>query len=53
VHFVELVPPGDMIDLSIELDVPTEPGTYTGTFRTMNDNDYYFGPTLTIVIKVK
>jgi hypothetical protein len=53
VHFVELVPPGDMIDLSIELDVPTELGTYTGTFRTMNDSDYYFGPTLTIVIKVK
>jgi predicted small lipoprotein YifL len=52
-HFVKLIPPGDMIDLSMELDVPSEPGTYTGVFRTMNDNDYFFGPTLTIVIKVK
>jgi predicted small lipoprotein YifL len=52
-HFSELVAPGEMIDVSIELDAPTEAGTYNGTFRTQNENGFNFGPTLTVVIVVK
>jgi hypothetical protein len=52
-HFQEKVPPGDSIDLSIELDTPTEPGKYSATFRTQNAKGFNFGPTLTILIEVK
>ncbi len=52
-YFNKLVEVGDTIDLSIELLVPTKAGTYSATYRTQNDNDFNFGPTLTIVIVVK
>ncbi len=52
-HFQEKVPPGDMIDLSTELDIPTTPGKYSATFRTQNPKGFNFGPTLTILIEVK
>lgn len=52
-HFSALVPPGDTIDISISLTAPTTPGSYAATFRTQNDNGFNFGPSLTILVKVK
>ncbi len=52
-HFNKKVAVGDTIDVSIELKMPSKSGTYGATFRTMNDNDFYFGPSLTILIVVK
>ncbi len=53
VGFGRTVKVGETVDLSMELDVPTDVGEYGAVFRTRNDKQVYFGPTLTIYIVVK
>ncbi len=52
-NFSKIVKPGETLDVSIELQVPSEAGSYGAVFRIRNDDDIYFGPTLTIYIVVK
>lgn len=47
------VAPGQTLDIGVTLTAPTKPGTYIGYFRMINDNNYYFGGTLSIIIVVK
>jgi hypothetical protein len=52
-HFSKVVKVGETIEVSIELVVPDEAGSYGGIFRVRNADDVYFGTTLTIYIVVK
>jgi hypothetical protein len=52
-HFSKAVNVGETIDVSIEIDAPTNAGTYGGFFATQNADGVSFGPTLTVVIKVQ
>ena len=53
VGFGQVVLPGESFDISVTLKAPTTAGDYAATFRTQNDKGFNFGPSLTILIKVK
>jgi hypothetical protein len=53
VHFSQVFLPGESMEISVTLTAPTTPGDYAATFRTQNDNGFNFGPSLTVLIKVK
>lgn len=43
VNFTGVVPPGQTVDLSIELTAPTQPGSYRGNWKVRNPNGVLFG----------
>ena len=46
------VAPGEQVEISINLTVPTKTGNLTGTWRMMNGQGAFFGTNLTVVINV-
>jgi hypothetical protein len=48
-----VVPPGETTTLSQVLIAPEAPGDYTGSWRLITDNGYYFGAVLTVRITVQ
>ena len=53
VQFSKVVLPGETFEVSVTLTAPTTAGDYAATFRTQNDKGFNFGPSLTVLIKVK
>ena len=52
VHLDNLVLPGETVEITVTLKTPTASGEYGAYFRLRNDNDFFFGPYLSILIKV-
>ncbi len=46
------VPPGTEVDISINLQAPTTPGTYNGYWILRNNNGFTFGQRLSVIIVV-
>jgi hypothetical protein len=42
-NLAEIVPPGESIDISIDLEAPLEPGTYQGNWKLKNTSGELFG----------
>jgi hypothetical protein len=53
VQFSKAVLPGETFEISVTLTAPTAAGDYGAYFVTQNDKDFTFGPSLTVLIKVK
>jgi hypothetical protein len=53
VNFHEEVGINESIDITIELDVPDEPGAYVGWFRLQNDKGFNFGDFFWVSINAK
>jgi hypothetical protein len=53
VSFSKVVLPGEILEISVSLAIPTQAGDYGASFRLQNDDNFNFGDTLTIFIKVK
>jgi hypothetical protein len=50
--FAAEVLPGDVVEVSIDLTAPTEPGSYNSAWRMQTPTSANFGIALTVVIKV-
>jgi hypothetical protein len=53
VVFPGTVLPGESLELTVDLDAPSAPGSYSAAFRLQNDKGYNFGDSLTVVVTVK
>ena len=42
----DFVDPGEIVDISVELTVPSKKGEHGGCWRMKGDNDFYFGTSL-------
>jgi len=49
----EFVEPEEIVDISVEVSVPSTPGEHGGCWRMQSDNGYYFGTPMCMLIKVK
>jgi len=53
VALIVSVLPGQTYEVSVTLTAPTQPGNYDAAFRLQNSKGFFFGDTLTVVVKVK
>jgi hypothetical protein len=49
----DFVKSGETINIGINLTTPCTPGKYQGTWRMRNDQGYFFGTYLTVMVEVK
>jgi len=50
---VNTTPPGDEADITVPMQAPKEPGTYTGYWQLQNPGGESFGVTMWVLIEVK
>lgn len=51
-YLTRVVNPGEEIEVSVTLTAPVNTGQFGALFRMQNDKGYYFGISLTLIIKV-
>jgi hypothetical protein len=49
----QFVDPGEVVNIEVELTVPSTSGEHGGCWRMQGDNDYYFGTPMCMLINVK
>ena len=53
VRITKKVTPGSTVDISMSIDAPDDPDTYTSSWRMRTDDGSFFGQVFTIEIKVR